>query len=206
MIPKQTPGIIKRIYPSLVWKKESKNEIFLTFDDGPHPEITPWVLDQLSDYEAQATFFCIGENLSRFREIGVEAINQGHKLANHTFHHENGWKTSTQDYLKSVEMCNKIVTEIRGQPNDLFRPPYGRIKKSQISQLRSDYRIIMWSHLSWDFKRKLSVSKSIRKLKVVEPGSIVVFHDNEKSFENLKAILPVCLEHWSSLNYKFSVI
>ncbi len=206
MISNQTPGILKKIYPSLTWEKESSSEIYLTFDDGPHPEITPWVLEQLDAYEAKATFFCVGECLNQFKKIAEETINRGHKLANHTYHHEKGWKTSNDAYGKSVEKCNKVVNEIQKQPNKLFRPPYGRIRRNQILQLRSNFRIIMWSHLALDFKEKLNISKSIRKLKAARPGSIIVFHDNEKSFENLRKMLPECLAHWSSLNYKFAVL
>ncbi len=206
MSPNQTPDLIKKIYPSLIWEKKSQDELFLTFDDGPHPEVTPWILDLLDHYQAKATFFCVGENLAQFNQTAIDTVNRGHKLGNHTNHHENGWKTKTREYLKSIYECNELFTEIQRRKNELFRPPYGRIKRSQILELKSDYRIIMWSHLAGDFKKKLDVSKSIRMLKKTRPGSIIVFHDNEKSFENLKAILPACLEHWSSLNYKFSVI
>ncbi len=206
MILQQTPGLLKRIYPSLTWKKESENEIFLTFDDGPHPTITRWILDELDKYQAKATFFCVGENLSLFREMAEETRSRGHMLANHTFRHENGWKTRSKNYLKSISACNDLLAEMVNCSNQLFRPPYGRIKRNQISEVRKNYEIVMWSHLSWDFKKNLDISSSIENLQKAQLGSIVVFHDNEKSFGNLKKILPPVLEHWSSLNYEFSVL
>lgn len=202
----KTPRILEAAFPSLVWRRKSTSEIFLTFDDGPHPEITPWVLEELKKVNAKATFFCVGENLESQAELAKKIVEEGHLVANHTYNHLKGWKVDNQTYLENVVQCDKAIESIQSNKNKLFRPPYGRIKKSQIENLVSNYEIIMWSHLSWDFDRKLDIEKSIKNLKKASPGSIVVFHDSEKAFNNLKILLPQMLAHWYSLNYKFSTL
>ncbi len=201
----KTPQVLRKIYPDLIWEKESTDEIFLTFDDGPHPEVSNWVMDTLKQYEARATFFCVGQNLQRFPEVAKRAIYEGHVLANHTHDHSKGWQTDNQTYYQSIEQCKQELTQLQGH-NKLFRPPYGRIRKKQIGVVNRDYQIVMWSHLSWDFDRKLNVRKAIDKLKGVGAGSIVVFHDSEKSVGNLKKMLPGMLDYWSSVGLKFNTL
>ncbi len=200
----ETPWITRVWYPSLIWKIKSKDSIYLTFDDGPHPEVTPWVLKELAYMNAKATFFCLGKNLEKHPEIANQIISSGHQIGNHTYKHEKGWKVSDGHYLEDIRKCDQQIGEMEIETN-LFRPPYGRIKKSQISRL-GQKKIIMWSHLSWDFDPQVNVSKSIKKLKQAKAGSILVFHDSEKAFENLKVILPEILLHFQSKGLKFEVL
>jgi len=202
----KSPKILKSIYPDLIWDINSEEEIFLTFDDGPHPEITSWVLGQLDEYNAKATFFCVGKNLDDFSETAIEATKRGHLLANHSQNHEDGRRTEDEAYFQSIATCWDKIVDIQGNKIKLLRPPYGQIRKRQIQQLTSEYRIIMWSHLAWDFKPNLKIQNSIENLKKAKPGSIIVFHDNEKSFQNLRQILPEVLTHWASKNYKFNTL
>ncbi|MEQ9405512.1 MAG: polysaccharide deacetylase family protein [Cyclobacteriaceae bacterium] len=202
----KTPALIRKFYPSLTWRRISQDEIFLTFDDGPHPEITSWVLDELKRHNAKATFFCLGNNLRAHKDVAERLIFEGHLIANHSDNHLKGTGTKDREYVQSLLDCEEEIAQIQKHSKRLFRPPYGRIKKSQIKYINKAYEIIMWSHLSWDFDEKLAVEKSIRILKNASPGSIIVFHDNEKSTQNLKKLLPQLLDHWSSLNLKFSTL
>jgi len=178
--------IFSKIYPSLTWKKEPEERVvYLTFDDGPHPRITLEVLRILDEFNLKATFFCIGNNMQKYPEIVTKTLDLGHTIGNHTLNHASGFKTTTASYLQEVESWSR---EFRTQ---LFRPPYGRITRSQIRALEMDYEIIMWSLLSWDFKKSLKTTKILRQLKKgTRPGAIVVFHDSEKAEKNMMAILP----------------
>ncbi len=200
----RTPWITKMLYPSLIWNIPSENSIFLTFDDGPHPEITNWVLEELSKHDAHATFFLLGKNVSKHPELVKKTQAHGHKIGNHTYSHLKGWTTDDEMYLKDFKRCAKELNEFEGG-NNLFRPPYGRIKKSQIDKLKNE-RIIMWSKLSWDFVSDLNIAESIRQLKKSKPGDILVFHENEKSFNNLKILLPRLLDFFNSKGYKLDTI
>lgn len=202
----KTPEILKNIYPKLTWKRPSENEIFLTFDDGPHPEVTPWVLQELNAQNAKATFFCVGENIEKHTEVASRVVEEGHVIANHTFNHMKGWRTPTLDYVANIRKCDEIIRDIQPLSNKLFRPPYGRIRRDQIRRLAPKYEMIMWSHLSWDFDKNMSAFRSLRRLKKAQPGSIIVFHDSEKAFKNLQALLPPLLSFWNSQNYKFSTL
>ena len=149
----KTPFLLRWLYPDLVWKKPSANTIYITFDDGPIPEVTPFVLNALADYDAKATFFCIGDNVRKYPEIYQEVIKAGHSIGNHTFNHLNGWNTDDEKYLENIGECAEYVK------SDLFRPPYGKIKKSQIRKLKTrhpDIKVIMWDVLSGDFDQNLS--------------------------------------------------
>jgi len=199
----KTPWFTRLWYLGLTWNIPSQESIYLTFDDGPCPEVTDWVLDELSKTHAKASFFCTGKNLEEYPGLGRRIIAEGHQIGNHTYSHLNGWKSKDTNYLEDVKLGQEVMNEL-GLETKLFRPPYGRIKKSQIKRL--DQKIIMWSHLSWDFDPKLNVDKSIAQLKRAKPGSILVFHDRMKSFENLKAILPEILAHFQSKGIKFEVI
>jgi peptidoglycan/xylan/chitin deacetylase (PgdA/CDA1 family) len=187
-------GILNRIlpilYPTLTWKiKTDKKIVYLTFDDGPHPEITPFVLDELKKFDAKATFFCVGRNIQQHPEIAERILNEGHQLGNHTFHHLNGWTTNDELYLESIEQTRPLT---RGSV--LFRPPYGRIKKSQIKIIQLRYRIIMWDVLSYDYDKKTSPAQCLKNVtSKCKPGSIVVFHDSIKAIKNLKHALPLSL-------------
>lgn len=198
----RSPLLLRRIYASLTWRiAGTERRIFLTFDDGPIPEITPWVLGQLKTYNAKATFFCIGDNVKKHHSIFDEIKDAGHGIGNHTFHHINGWKSSLNEYVEDTKNCNELVD------SNLFRPPYGRIKRSQIKSLLPDYKIIMWDVLSRDFDKTLSIDKGFQYIKKhVRPGSIIVFHDSVKAWPRLKELLPLTLEYFSKAGYSFEKI
>ena len=200
----KTPILVRKLYPSLVWEKPSDDEIFLTFDDGPHPDITPWVCDQLKKVNGKATFFCVGENIEKYEQTSRDAMAAGHVIANHTNNHLKGWSTRNKLYFDNVLLCDEKLRQFGMESKNLFRPPYGRISRSQIRELEKKYRIVMWSHLSWDFDKSLNRALAIRNLKKAGPGSIIVFHDSEKAFGNLQNILPEMLEFWISRGFRLS--
>jgi peptidoglycan/xylan/chitin deacetylase (PgdA/CDA1 family) len=200
--PKHIPQIIKPFGKHLCFDiPNENNQIYLTFDDGPHPEITLWTLDLLEKFEAKATFFLIGENAIRYPEILVRIKNEGHAIGNHTMKHISGWKTSNRDYLDQVHDCNSLIK------SDLFRPPYGQITHSQSVELKDDYKIIMWSDLSADFDPKVSVDECFHHAThKVKTGSIIVFHDSEKAWPRLEKALPRCLEYYKGQSFNMSPI
>ena len=189
------------LYPSLEWRIPTKEKIiYLSFDDGPHETATPFVLDVLAKYNARATFFCIGKNVRQFPEIYQRILNEGHAAGNHTEHHANGWKVSNEQYFSEI---NQTATMVK---SNLFRPPYGRIRRSQIKAL-GNYRIIMWTVLSGDFDLHLSAATcSSHVIKKAGAGSIVVFHDSTKAWERMSYALPKVLEYFSALGYRFEQI
>jgi len=170
--------------------------VYLTFDDGPIPEVTPWVLDQLDAYGAKGTFFCIGENAQRYPEILELIRKRGHQVGNHTQSHCRGTETTTQNYLKQVREFEQTT----GLKTRLFRPPYGRMTQAQAQALRKQgYKIIMWDLLSYDWQKELPAQPIYTKLKKhLQPGSILVFHDSLKAEKNLRTVLPKILEHLST--------
>lgn len=189
-------------YPELIWEiKTTKKEIYLTFDDGPDPEVTPWVLDQLKAHQAKATFFCVGENVEKYPEIYKRILAEGHTVGNHTYGHLNGWKTTYDKYIVSVKKCSHVFGA------HLFRPPHGRISKRQIKKLKKRYKIIMWSLLSGDFDDTISSAEcSYNTVQYSEPGSIVVFHDSQKCKKTLFEALPKILNHFSNTQWEMKAI
>lgn len=200
----KTPWITRAWFSSSIWNIPSTDSIFLTFDDGPNPEVTPWVLDQLDRVNAKATFFCIGRNLEANSDLAKNILEKGHKLGNHTFNHLKGWETDDAEYLNDIALCDQQLKTLDSQTS-LFRPPYGRVSRSQLRKL-SDKQVVMWSHLSWDFDPGLNVEKSLKKLKQAKPGSILVFHDSAKAFKNLNQILPEILAYFHTKGWKFEAI
>jgi peptidoglycan/xylan/chitin deacetylase (PgdA/CDA1 family) len=187
--------IAEIVYPSLVWRVKNADTVFLTFDDGPHPEITPWVLDELDKFNHKATFFVVGENADSYPEVIEQILNRGHSIGNHTYNHLSGWKTDAKVYLSNIEKCANGRYE-----NSLFRPPYGKIRSSVIRKL-PDYKIIMWNLLTHDYRRNLDIEKVKSRIeRDTQKGDIIVFHDSEKSVENLKSILPNYLQFLDSNN------
>ena len=186
----------------LTWDIPGKSgKIFLTFDDGPIPEITPKVLDILEQCNAKATFFCVGDNVAKHPEIYQQVLDAGHATGNHTFHHLNGWKTSVEEYINDVNKCSTLVN------SPLFRPPHGRIRPSAIKHLRNQYQIIMWSVLTGDYDKTLTPEKVLNNaIDHTTDGSIVVFHDSLKAADNLFFALPRFLEHFSNKGYSFERI
>ena len=191
---------MKLAYPSLIWEvKTSRKEIFITFDDGPDPEVTPWVLDQLKKYNAKATFFCVGENVERYPEIFKRIQSEGHTAGNHTYNHKNGWKTDYKNYLVSVKKCSNVFG------SNFFRPPHGRITFNQIKKIKPRYKIIMWSLLSGDFDPNISGTEcAYNTVQYSKAGSIIVFHDSQKSKETLYEALPKVLNHFSSTKWEMN--
>lgn len=208
----KTPKPIKFIFKHWFWSfSTKKKEIYLTFDDGPTPEITEWVLQQLKKHNAKATFFCIGKNILKNPQIFQKIVVQNHSIGNHTNNHFNGFKTTTKDYLKNIDNCESTIsnnTTLKNQTSKLFRPPYGKIKPSQAKKLRKKgYKIIMWDVLSADFDASISNEKCLNNvLNHAKNGSIVVFHDSKKATEKLKYVLPKVLEYYLRKGYEFKKI
>lgn len=199
----KTPSLIYKIYNTKdLWKVDtSEKVIFLTFDDGPIPEVTPWVLDVLDEYEAKATFFCVGENVKRNPDIFNEIIKRNHTVGNHTFNHMNGWKTEPEDYYENVDKCSELIS------TTLFRPPYGKLSSAQRKLLDKKYKMVYWTVLSGDFDQSITPEKCLENVKSsVENGSIVVFHDSLKAWNNLYQVLPVFLNHFHQQGYAFKSI
>lgn len=210
----KTNVLIKKIFPNYVWDlPNNENKIYLTFDDGPTPEITEWILQELNRYNAKATFFCIGKNIEKYPELFDKLISEGHAIGNHTFNHLNGWKTSTIEYLEnsiqwSVVSGQSPNCKLKTENCQLFRPPYGKIKTSQYEQLlHLGYKIIMWDVLSADFDKTISPEKCLENvMKNVQSGSIIVFHDSVKAFPNLEYTLPKTLKFLKEKGFEFDVI
>ncbi|WP_162052275.1 polysaccharide deacetylase family protein [Pontibacter pamirensis] len=205
----KTPFLLKKLMPRYTWHRAGQGKkLFLTFDDGPIPEVTSWVLEQLSKYGAKATFFCVGENLVKHPEVAQQALAQGHLLANHTHNHLKGWQTSFEEYLQNAAQCQQVLEQLQpGKQPKLFRPPYGRISKAQAAVLRKEYELIMWDMLTNDYDASLSPEKCLKKaIKYTQSGSIIVFHDSLKAQRNMMYALPRFLEHFARLGYTFDTL
>lgn len=198
----KTPALLKPLAGDMTWEiKTQEKEVYLTFDDGPIPEVTPEVLNVLAEYDAKATFFCVGENIHRHPEVFQMVKSQGHAVGNHTFSHEKGWGSTQYSYLKSFAKCQQLTQ------TDLFRPPYGRIKRQQVGVLKNHVRIIMWDVLSGDFDPNCTVEKCVNNvLRSVKPGSIVVFHDSIKARKKVLGALPLVLKDLTEKGYKFRAL
>jgi peptidoglycan-N-acetylglucosamine deacetylase len=203
----KTPGWIKKIYSSYIWSTPTAEKIiYLTFDDGPHPEATPFVLKELKKQEALATFFCIGKNVTEYPELYKRIIDEGHRVGNHTHNHLNGWKVSNEKYMEDIAEAARHID------SDLFRPPYGRITRFQSKNLQAvmqgkKAKVIMWDVLSADFDERINNKKCLENVIFnAGPGSIIVLHDSKKSFEKLQYVLPKVLIHLKNLGYRFESI
>ena len=194
-----TPYILRLFYPSLLWKKpKGEKKIYITFDDGPHPIITPQVLDILRDFNAKATFFCVGNNVEKYKETFDMIVNDGHSVGNHTYNHEKGWNTKTKDYVDSVYKANELINTV------LLRPPHGRITSSQIRALKNDFKLIAWSVISYDWDNTLNPETCFRNvIKKSGDGSIIVFHDSEKAVNNMIPTLKKVLQYYSDKGFSF---
>lgn len=198
----KTPVFIQNLFPNFTWRiPTQEKEVFLTFDDGPIPEVTPWVLEQLRAYNAKATFFCVGDNIRKHGEVFDQVKNEGHSVGNHTFHHLNGWATENIPYFHDVRHGANFSGSV------LFRPPYGRLKPKQTQFLQRHYRIVMWDVLSGDFDPNISADQCLGNvMHNVAPGSIVVFHDSIKAMDKLSVVLPRVLEQLAAQGYTFSAL
>lgn len=202
----KTPWIVKKCFPRYTWSIPSNdNEVYLTFDDGPHPTITPWVLEQLAKYDAKATFFCIGDNVVMYPDTYRRLLAEGHSVGNHTQNHLNGWNVPPATYIDNIRQAAAHIH------STLFRPPYGRIRSASVPGIKSllgeAVQIIMWDVLSADFDRGFTPEQCLKNvLANTAAGSIIVFHDSEKAYPNLEYILPRVLEYLSSKGYQFKRI
>ena len=183
----------------LTWDMPAEGQkIYLTFDDGPVPEVTPKVLSILSHYDAKATFFCVGDNVQKYPQLFTSIKDAGHAVGNHTFNHIQAWKTPAGDYLSNVDACWQLFN------SRLFRPPHGQLTPWLVHQLSQHFKIILWSVLTGDFDQRLSPEKCAdNALRHTKPGSVVVFHDSVKASKNMLHALPVFLEHFTSCGSEF---
>lgn len=205
----KTNWIIKKIFSNYTWDvSNTTNTVYLTFDDGPIPEVTAWVLEELKKHDFKATFFCIGENIDKHPEIFKKVISEGHSIGNHTYNHLNGWKTPTEAYLENIRECKEIIEKITDSNSKIFRPPYGKLKTAQSKAIRNlGYKIIMWDVLSADFDTTITKEKCLDNvLSNVKPGSIIVFHDSLKAFKNLEYVLPKTLAFLKENNFNCDVL
>ncbi len=208
----KTPGFVQRLYPKRIWSYGDETEaVFLTFDDGPIPEVTPWVLDTLKSYQAKATFFCIGQNVEKHPEIFRRIVSEGHTIGNHTHSHLKGWQTSTSEYINDFEIADDIIQKSDSNIQEsmkLFRPPYGKLTSTQAARiLKKKYNIVMWDVLSYDFDQEVSEKTCLENvINYLELGSIVVFHDSIKAEKNLRFTLPKVLQIITDKGWKCKAI
>ncbi|KAA3625197.1 MAG: polysaccharide deacetylase family protein [Flavobacterium sp.] len=209
----KTPSFLKWLYPSRIWSLPPEDRVvYITFDDGPIPDITPWVLDTLNEYKAKATFFCIGDNVKKHPELFRRILSEGHSVGNHTYNHVNGWKTSTSVYIENCKKAEDVFQDVSNlrltSTRKLFRPPYGKLSFRQSSKLRKlGYKIVMWDVLTFDFHPKFRKEQCLHfALKNTEAGSVIVFHDSLKAEPKLRYTLPKLLDFARANNYKLKAL
>lgn len=193
----------ERLFPDLLWYGSREQKVvYLTFDDGPHPDITPWVMEQLDQHNAKATFFVVGANVERYPETTELLIEKGHTLGNHTQHHVKGWSVSAEEYIDDIAKCDNMIPE-----GNLFRPPYGRFNMKALPQIIANHTVVMWDILSFDYRPGLNVERAMTRLKQkTANGSIVVFHDSLKAQKNLEQLLPEYLDFLVSEGYEMRAL
>lgn len=196
------PALLRKLYPEALWRmKQSEKKIYLTFDDGPVPGATPEALSILKKHGVKASFFCVGENVGKHPEIYKQLLAEGHTVGNHTAHHADGWVTTSLKYLREVQECASLVH------SELFRPPYGRMRRSQYKAIRRKYKVVMWDVLTCDFDQSLAREHVLEiSLMYSRPGSIVVFHDSEKALRNMQWVLPRYIEEMKAQGYEFGTL
>lgn len=207
VFPAKTPDFVKSLFPQFLWQlPDHEKTLYLTFDDGPTPEVTNWVLNCLDSFNAKATFFCIGNNIDKHTLLFDEIVVKGHAIGNHTYQHLKGWKTRTEKYLNDVTAAQDLIQQ--KVPTKYFRPPYGKFKSSQARKLLSlGYTIVLWEVLSYDWDQKISPEKCLNNVvRKASPGSIIVMHDSVKASKNLMYALPRILEHFSQQGYIFKAL
>ncbi|MGO2357997.1 polysaccharide deacetylase family protein [Mesonia sp.] len=200
------PLLGKLLYPHRIWHGSRKEKVlYLTFDDGPIPEVTPWVLQLLDQFQAKATFFCIGENIQKHPAVLQAILKEEHRVGNHTLQHVNGWKTPSEEYLRQIHDTQQLINKyVSTSAKALFRPPYGKSTSSQAKMILKDYEMVMWDVLSKDYDAQISKEKCWKRLlNHTKNGSILVFHDSIKAKKNLEYVLPKVLAHYSKLGYRF---
>ena len=194
------PFFVPWIFPRRIWKLKSNNTVYLTFDDGPQDGLTDWILDFLNERKIRATFFCVGENVKNYPELFAKIQAEGHRVGNHTMKHERGTKTNRSNYLSSVKNASDYIE------SDLFRPPYGRLPLWKTADIRKKYKIVMWSWLSYDFDKTVAIEKVLDSANSIKGGDILVFHDNLKSQERVKILLPKVVDLLSKKGFEFDRI
>ena len=199
---RQIPDFIKLMWRTPVWRiNPSEKVIYLTFDDGPNPEVTPRVLDILDEFEAKATFFCVGENVMKYPEIFQEVKHRGHAVGNHTFNHVKGTEKTVKEYVDNVGKAHEYIH------SKLFRPPHGRITLSQVNKLKADFKIIMWDFITYDFDRQVTSTEILNEVKLrSRNGSVVIFHDSLKARKNVLEALPEALRYWKKEGYEVKAL
>lgn len=209
----KTPWLVKKVFPAYIWNIPSKEKvIYLTFDDGPTPDVTEKVLDILARFEAKATFFCIGKNVAANPIIYQRIINEDHSIGNHTYNHLKGWLTKNSIYIENILATEKVFLSQNPIPKTqnpkLFRPPYGKLKPSQGKALQKlGYKIIMWDVLTRDWDMAISKESVLNNIiKNTENGSIVVLHDSIKASKNMLYALPKALDYFSKKGYRFKKV
>lgn len=208
---RSNPWFVPLLFPSNVWHfSRSEKVIYLTFDDGPIPEITGWVLATLAQYNAKATFFCIGNNIEKYPQIFKQAVAHGHRIGNHTYNHLKGWKTDTETYISNTAQCHSIIESIAPEVLTmplLFRPPYLRISREQHQILSKTYKMVYFDYITEDYEVKLAPAIcSNAAIKSIKPGSVVIMHDSIKAAPRLMATLPAILEHYSAKGFTFKAL
>jgi peptidoglycan/xylan/chitin deacetylase (PgdA/CDA1 family) len=198
----RSPKLFELLYPELIWRMpDAEKKLYLTFDDGPDKTVTHLLLDILDQFKAKATFFCVGKKVEKFPELIKQIKDAGHSVGNHTYSHLKGKNVSTESFHEDISACNNLLH------TRLFRPPYGSIKRNQIKQLKDQYKIYMWSVLPGDFDQKISKEKCLhRSIKYTSDGTIIVYHDNEKTKEKVLYTIPKYIEHFKKLGYTFEAL
>ncbi len=202
MLIEQLPSWVRKIYPSAIWRKNpSSKVIYLTFDDGPIPEVTPWVLDLLDHYQIKATFFMVGDNVRKYPKEFNEVVQRGHRIGNHTYHHVRGFSMNVDKYSADTEKANCLLH------TDLFRPPHGYMSRPQYQWAKRNYKIIMWDLVTRDYSKRLNGVQVLNKVKkYVRNGSIITFHDSLKSRSKLEYALPAAIEWLKAEGYEFNIL
>jgi len=199
----KTPGFVISLLPGLIWKIASnRKEVYLTFDDGPVPGITEWVLDTLDQFGAKASFFVVGDNVQKYPDLFTRMVECGHSIGNHTQNHLNAWQNNQKEFLNNIELCNRSMHGYSGKP--LFRPPHGKLTPGIIRKVKSKYQIVMWDVLSGDYDPSISADSCLKKsLYHTSEGSIIVFHDSYKAEKKLKSVLPAYMRDLDSRGFSF---
>ena len=202
MLLEQPPAIYRLLFPKVKWRfNKSEKCVYLTFDDGPVPEITSWVLNLLDKYGIKATFFCVGDNVRKYPDVYQQILDKGHGVGNHTFHHKQGICCRTKNYVLETKLAARYID------SKLFRPPHGHMRLRQILKLRKDYKIIMWDVVTRDYSWRLNAKQVFEKVKkYTRNGSVIVFHDSIKAEPRLKEALPKSIEWLLEQGYTFKLI